>query len=622
MSRIWEGGCAMGRMKNQRQWHWLLLGLVVGTMVTNGWSQTAREWFERGVNSQNVNEKIVAYKRAIALDSSLVEAYYNLALAYKGKGDPSSVEQILTTGFIRYANQMDKNLKIKVLYELGIAAKKQENYASSEEALEAAVNLTIEEGLRSAMLLELGRVCLLDGKYDKALLHFNRGKELAAAGEKAQFDKGIEMVKSARQTEDLYQQAVTASNRGDFETAIRDFERVLALNPQYKDAANRLDLARQNGKRSSDEQQIGMVYQEALTLLTAKNYTEAIQKLKQVLAKNPNYRDARAKLSEAELSLDGKIREETMEKDYAEAIQALRRGNFPEAMLLFDRVRRVDPNYRDVNARYAEATANLNKQDMKSTIAKFYQQGVTAYEGGNYADAVGAFNRVLALTDNYRDTAELLANAQTKLKTTRGGNEEAATYYNQGLEEMAKGEFLQAVIAFEKVQMLNPNYKNVVERLADAKSLLKKAEQPAEDRKGGNLLATIGLALGLLLLPLVGIFAFSPEMRARILLLQGKYENAIKIYESMLTRNPGKVRLYMTLANIYMLEKRQDDRAVKTFEMVLRLNMDTEHYDKIIKILANYYLREGRTDPEALDIMEKAAGKEINGSNKNHLLNA
>lgn len=612
----------MGRIKFQSRLWWPMLFLSVTMMGTTGWSQTAREWFERGVNSQNANEKIVAYKRAIALDSSLVEAYYNLALAYKNKGDQGSVQQILTTGFMRYANQMDKNLKIKILYELGISAKKQENYNSSEEALEAAINLTVEEKLRSAMLLELGRVCLLSGKFDKALLHFNRGKELASLSEKEQFDKGIEMVRSARQTEDIYQQAVTATNRGDFDGAVRDYERVLALNPNYKDAASRLEQARQNGKRSTDEQQVGTVYQEALALLNAKNYSEAVQKLKQVLAKNPNYRDARAKLAEAEQSLEGKAREESIEKDYAEAMQALRRGNYPEAMVLLDRVRRVDSNYRDVNARYAEASSNLNKQDMRSTITKFYQQGVSAYDAGNYADAVSAFNRVQALADNFRDTDKLLAEAQTRLKATLGGNDEAAAYYNQGLEEMAKGEFLPAVIAFEKVQMLNPNYKNVVERLADAKSLLKKSNQPSEERKGGGLLATIGLALGLLLVPLVGIFALSPEMRARVLMLQGKYNNAIKIYESMLKRNPGKVRLYMTLANIYMLEKRQDDRAVKTFEMVLRLNMDTEHYDKIIAILANYYLREGRTDPEALEIMEKAAGKEITGSNINNLLNA
>lgn len=621
MIKIWESGYAMGRNGNLIRSGWCRLFLLVALTVTNSWGQTAREWFERGVNSQNVNEKIVAYKRAIALDSSFVEAYYNLALAHKSKGEMESVQQILTTGFMRYANQMDQNLKIKVLYELGISAKRQEKFESSEEALEAAVNLTTDERLRATMLLELGRVCLLSGKFDKALLHFNRGKELAPIRDKEQFDKGIEMVRSARQTEDLYQQALTATTRGDFDAAIRGFERVLALNPAYKDAANRLELARQNGRRSATEQQIGTTYQEGLTLLNAKNYTEAIQKFKQVLAQNSNYRDARAKLSEAEFSLEGKIREETMEKDYADAILALRRGNYPEAMLLLERIRRIEPNYRDVNTRYAEASANLNKQDMKSTITRFYQQGLSAYEGGNYADAVAAFNRVLALTDNFRDTAELLVEAQARLKTTRGGNEEAATYYNQGLEEMAKGEYLQAIIAFEKVQMLNPNYKNVVDRLADAKAMLKKAERPSEDRKRDGVLGTIGLALGLLLVPLVGIFALSPAMRARFLLLQGKYERAIKIYETILSRNPGKVRLYMTLANIYMLEKRQDDRAVKTFEMVLRLNMDTEHHDKIVAILANYYLREGRTDPEALEIMEKAAGTEINGK-RNNLLNA
>ena len=97
-----------------------------------------------------------------------------------------------------------------------------------------------------------------------------------------------------------------------------------------------------------------------------------------------------------------------------------------------------------------------------------------------------------------------------------------------------------------------------------------------------------------------------PAARARILLLQGDYAKAAQIYERLLGRRPTRLKLYPVLANIYLLEGRTDEQAIKVFKMILQLNLLTHRRDDINAIVAQRFLSEGRKDHDAINIMEDA----------------
>lgn len=63
----------------------LVLIFVAGV----GWCETAEEWFNKGMaahEAKNFDEAINFFNKAIATDSNIPEAYYNLGLLYYEKG--------------------------------------------------------------------------------------------------------------------------------------------------------------------------------------------------------------------------------------------------------------------------------------------------------------------------------------------------------------------------------------------------------------------------------------------------------------------------------------------------------------------------------------------------------
>jgi len=109
----------------------------------------------------------------------------------------------------------------------------------------------------------------------------------------------------------------------------------------------------------------------------------------------------------------------------------------------------------------------------------------------------------------------------------------------------------------------------------------------------------------------LGITWFSPEMRLKFLLWRGKERKAGKLIEHMIERNPERINLYGPLGKIYFLENRRDKKAVKVFETILQLKIPFQWREAILPIVAKYYIREGRKDSDAINVIEKAVESEL-----------
>lgn len=68
-----------------------------------------------------------------------------------------------------------------------------------------------------------------------------------------------------------------------------------------------------------------------------------------------------------------------------------------------------------------------------------------------------------------------------------------------------------------------------------------------------------------------------PIPRAWLLALCGKYAAATEIYENQLARRPHHLPLYLTLANLYLLAGRHDERALVAYRVVLQVRLATHH---------------------------------------------
>ncbi len=115
---------------------------------------------------------------------------------------------------------------------------------------------------------------------------------------------------------------------------------------------------------------------------------------------------------------------------------------------------------------------------------------------------------------------------------------------------------------------------------------------------------------------IVGIFWFTPELRANYFLWRGNEHKARKLFEYLLNQNPEKLNLYRKLAQIYYMGNRRDKKALKIFEIILKLKIPFEWKDEILPVIAKHYIIEGRKDSEAIKLIEKAVDKELENLNR------
>ena len=181
---------------------------------------------------------------------------------------------------------------------------------------------------------------------------------------------------------------------------------------------------------------------------------------------------------------------------------------------------------------------------------------------------------------------------------------------------IAERDWQEALITLEQANTLNPKNEKVIQYLAETRTRLdvEQANRVAASRNGiGHILVVAGGAIAVLVvLPLAGAFFLVPTMRMRYFLMIGNLARAASIIERQLEQNPGRLKLYPILANIYLLEKRDDERAIKVYRTVAQLNLATQNKQAIDAMLANYYMVEsGEADQEAIKILEERLQDEL-----------
>ncbi len=122
----------------------------------------------------------------------------------------------------------------------------------------------------------------------------------------------------------------------------------------------------------------------------------------------------------------------------------------------------------------------------------------------------------------------------------------------------------------------------------------------------GTLFNLAGAMAALGMLIWLGFIVFSPTARARWHLFRCNYTTAAEIYERLLARHPGRLKLYCILAEIYLLLPRNDAQALKVFKKVMQFNLDTPNREEIDTIVVQSYLKNDSADAEAVTVLENA----------------
>jgi len=592
--------------------------LTVTPASAQSTNPTAIGWFKTGLNEKDPEKKITAYTKAIELDPLFVQALYNLGLTYKQQGDYQSAELYFRKAYAVKTDIKDE-MKLQILFEMAAIYKRLGKLKYCEESLRRANSLAVDPAIKTPVLLELGRLLHEQGRYEEALAELQEGEKLSPTNQE-HFKKLIQLAESAREMQRLYEAAEKAKASGNLKEAKALLEQIRAKSPDYKNVEAKIAELDSLLNAETRKTTLAALYEQAQKYAAEGKLEMAIATYENLLQQAGNYKDAKSRLDATRQLLEQKQLNEKLEEEYTNGMAAFKARHWTRAILAFEKVLEMDRHFRDARKKLAEAQSNLERESTETIIARYYTDGVAAMNRNDWGAALAALEKVRKINPNYRDVDRLLAevesvlqkqtNALVTMDITPAQAVNPDSLYQSALAAMAKADWLQAVVTLEKLQSLQPAYRDVVDRLALARTNLYTAQASVATRavqaNGNFSLPLAGVLIVLIVLPLFGFVVFSPAVRARLHLLQGNYLAAALIYERLLARHPNRLKFYPLLANIYLLLGRRDEHALKVFKTVLQLNLASSDRDEINSIVAENYLNEGRTDIDAIEVLESA----------------
>ncbi|MDZ7266818.1 MAG: tetratricopeptide repeat protein [candidate division KSB1 bacterium] len=577
---------------------------------------TALNWFKAARLEKDPQKKIQAYQRAIQFDPLFVEALYNLGLAYKQQGDDANAELYLRKAYAARP-ETDDATKLKILIEMAMTYKRLGKLKYCEESLNRAKELEVDPAMRALASLELGRLLYEQGQYEEAVAELQAGEKLAP-NNREHFSKVRQLAETEMALQKLYAAAEKARARGNLREAKLLLEQLRAQKAGYRDVEAKIAELDSLLSVETTKMTLAALYEQAQRYAAEGRLEQAIANYENLMRQDATYKDVQASLDALRQQLEQKRLREKVDAEYANGMTALKARNWTRAILIFEKILELDPNFLEARKRLAEAQSGLDRESTETIVARYYAEGIAAFNRNELDAARAAFEKVHTINPNYRDTAALLADVKNALRQKTALNAEATadaaatarldSLYQAGLAAFAQKDWMQAVINFEKLQLLQPNYRDAADYLAQARANLytfEPAEATTTRQAGGAYTLYLGGLLVAFVLAL-GLVLFLPTTRARIHLLRGNYAAAALLYEGLLARHPYRMKLYPALANVYLLLGRTDEKALKVFKTVLQLNLAIKNRDEITSVVGQNYLREGRTDSDAIKVLESA----------------
>jgi len=356
---------------------------------------------------------------------------------------------------------------------------------------------------------------------------------------------------------------------------------------------------------------LAALYQEARQYENEGKLQKAMAAYEKLLQLASDYGDANIKLQHLRQQLQ---QHENLQIEYAAGMAAFKLRHWTRAILAFERILQVDRGFRDVRKKLAQAEKFLKRERTASILSRYYNDAIAAMNRNDWGLAKAALEKIQKIDSSYQDVPSLsakLENLQLQQTNAVAVISVATTLldslYRDGLNSLEKGDWTNAAISFEKLRLLQPNHPEVAYHLARVWEKLGKfksteLQKESNDKNREGLYAGSAFAAFLAL----SVVVFASAARVRFHQWRGNHQRAAQMYEKILARNPHRVKLYSRLADSYLHLGRKDERAMKAYKAILYFNLATRRREEINKVVAQNYLTEGRTDADAIGVLEDA----------------
>ncbi|MDZ7264581.1 MAG: tetratricopeptide repeat protein [candidate division KSB1 bacterium] len=259
----------------------------------------------------------------------------------------------------------------------------------------------------------------------------------------------------------LYEMGRLKIAMGNYDEAIADFQEGLLLN------STRQSQFQSGIQNANAMKEIEKYYAQGINFLEKGQYDDAIKAFNYVINENPNYKNVAQKLAQARSAKEKPARPDELENTYARGLGYLKNNDWKNAILAFSQVEQQNPNYKDVKAKLEEAKTKLDQSLVEEGYEKLYNDGLAAFKEGNWVKALIAFEKVREWNPSYKNIGRMYNDTQNKLNQEEQGSVKNR-YYSQGKSDLANGNWQAAIVSFRQLIRLDPNYRDVQELLSQA----------------------------------------------------------------------------------------------------------------------------------------------------------
>ncbi|MFM7876786.1 MAG: tetratricopeptide repeat protein [Microcystis aeruginosa Ma_MB_F_20061100_S20] len=281
----------------------------------------------------------------------------------------------------------------------------------------------------------------------------------------------IAQVNAASTALDFFNQGVKRLQQGDLEAAINSFNKAIRLNPNYAQAYGNRGIAysrlQQYDKALADYNQFirfnpnsaAAYYNRATLYDKLGDYQKAIADYDQAIRLNPNFTQAisgremaqnKLRTPQQSISTTNALAQyfsngRNAKDFFVQAMDKYDKADFDGAIVDFSQAIQLKPDY--AQAYMGRAMAYKGLGDLENQITELRKAAELLQKQGD--------------TEAYQATIDLIKVTQDLIDSIRSNPNSklafAELFFNYGIEESKKGNFVQSLAQFNLVIRLNPN---------------------------------------------------------------------------------------------------------------------------------------------------------------------
>lgn len=268
----------------------------------------------------------------------------------------------------------------------------------------------------------------------------------------------------------LYDDGLEAYVLGQWDKACAAFEAVLKLNPDFQDAAARLEECRKKAR-------LAALLSKANLAIEGMNWEETVQTLEEMVSIDPTY-------GQSELLLANARKQKQIAGLYAQAKRLHHSEKWEAVLKIRDQIRTLEPQPADPDHLFPTAQAALDEIQKQSRLEKTYNLALREVAARNWENAAQLLFETQSIQAGYRESNRLAQIVETNRKETieqKQRHEQVTLLYAQAAEFARSRRWEKALAVMGQITELEPTFPDSQEIASHARAELEQLQEMPEN---------------------------------------------------------------------------------------------------------------------------------------------